>query len=197
VDLQIPAALGEAFHQGAKYRVTYARFADQELDRYSFRRLDAEAQQRFALFGAQRRLTLHGWVSTTETDPGHDVPIHLQRTLGGKGSLRSVHEEIIGSDGTRATLRGFKDYRFRDRHLLLLQAEYRVPLWGPVDASVFADAGKVTRRRKDLSLSDLKRNYGFGISMMRGPSTIVRVDLGLGSGEGARVLFSIGSDLVR
>jgi hypothetical protein len=196
IDIQIPAAIGQALYQGAKYRIAYAIFSDQELDRFSFRRLDLEAQQRFGLFGPHRRLTLHGWVSITDTDAGQEVPFYLLPTLGGKWNLQSVHEDLIGSDGTQATLRGFRNFRFRDRNLLLLQAEYRIPLWGPVDATLFADAGKVTTRRADLDLADLRHNFGFSLSVMRGPSTAARVDVGLGGEEGAQLFFTIRRELV-
>lgn len=196
IDIQVPAAVGEALYQGARYRIAYAVFSDQELDRFSFRRLDVEAQQRFALFGPHRRLTLHGWVSMTDTDAGQDVPFYLQHTLGGKWNLRSVHEDLIGSDGTQATLRGFRNFRFRDRNLLLLQAEYRIPVWGPIDATVFADAGKVTSRRADLDLADLQHNFGLSLSLMRGPLTAARVDVGLGGEEGIQLFFTIRRDAV-
>jgi len=196
IDIQVPAALGEALYQGAKYRIAYSIFSDPELDRFSFRRLDLEAQQRFALFGPLRRLTLHGLVSITSTDAGQEVPFYLQPTLGGKWNLQSVHEDLIGSDGTQATLRGFRNFRFRDRNLLLLQAEYRIPLWGPVDASVFADAGKVTNRRADLGLADLRHNFGFSLSVMRGPATAARVDVGLGGEEGFQVFFTVHREIV-
>jgi len=191
LDVEVPAAAGEAPHQGAKYRIAYARYSDRELDRYSFSRLDLEAQQRFALFGPLRRLTLHGWLSTTDTDADNDVPFYLQQTLGGKWNLLGVEEELIGTDGTQATLRGFRNFRFRDRHLLLLQAEYRFPIWGPVDATVFAEAGKVAARRADLDLTGLKRSAGFSVSMMRGPATAMRVDIGFGGGEGVQAFFTI------
>ncbi|MGQ0647085.1 MAG: hypothetical protein ACT4P7_05910 [Gemmatimonadaceae bacterium] len=192
IDLDVPAALGEALHQGTQYRMAYAIFSDRESERFSFRRLEIEARQRFALFGPYRRLTLHGLVSTIDADVGHDVPFYLQPTLGAKGYLRSVHDDLLGSDGTRATLRSFRDYRFRDRHLLLLQAEYRIPIWGLVDATAFADAGKVTSRRGDLGLGGLKRSYGVSLSIMRRTSTAARVDVAVGGGEGARVLLSFG-----
>lgn len=195
LDATIPAGLGEALFQGAKYRWTYASFVDQELDRFSFQRYEVEAQHRFALFGTLRRLTLHGWLSTTQTSAGNEVPFYFQRTLGGHSHLRSPYEELIGSDGSRGTLRGFSDYRFRDRNLVLLQAEYRVPIWGPVDATVFADAGKVTSRRADLDLNDLKRNYGLSLSVMRGPSTALRFEAGFGGGEGAHFHFTFGKDI--
>jgi hypothetical protein len=192
IDVDVPPARGEALHQGAQYRLAYDVFSDRASDRFSFRRVEIEARQQFALFGAYRRLTLHGLVSTSETDAGHDVPFYLQPTLGGKGYLRGVHDELLGADGTRATLRSFRDYRFRDRHLLLLQAEYRVPLWGLVDATAFADAGKVASRRADLDLADLKRSYGVSLSIMHRTSTAARVDVAMGGGEGARVLLTVG-----
>ena len=190
LDLRIPAGLGEALYQGARYRIAYTIYSDREIDRFSFRRIELEAQQRFALLVPLSRLTLHGWPSLTDADAGHTVPFYLQHTLGGKWNLRSVHEDLIGSDGTQATLRGFRNFQFRDRNVLLLQAEYRIPVWGPLDATVFADAGKVTPRREDLDLSALKHNVGFSLSVMRGPATAARVDFGVGK-EGMRVFLTL------
>lgn len=196
LDVEIPSAAGEGLHQGARYRIAYALYSDRELDQYSFRRLDLEAQQRFALFGPLRRLTLHGWVSLTQTDDGNAVPFYLESTLGGKWNLQGVHETLLGSDGTEATLRGFRNFRFRDRYLLLLQAEYRIPMWGPVDATLFAEAGKVTDRRRDLDLADLKRSAGFSLSLMRGPATAARVDVGFGGGEGVHVFLTLHREVI-
>jgi outer membrane protein assembly factor BamA len=191
VDVHLPAGVGDAFYQGTKSRVTYAFFDDQELELFNFRRLDIEAQQVFAGIGAHHRLTLSGWMSTSMMDAGQDVPFFLQHTLGGKFAFRSVHEDRLGSDGTQATLRGYRDLRFRDRHLLLYQAEYRLPVWGPIDATLFAEAGKVTRGR-DIGFGDLRRDFGFSLSVMKGWATAARVDVGFGSGEGTRVFLSLG-----
>lgn len=191
-DLHLPAAPGDAFYQGTKGQVTYAMFDDQELELFNFRRLDVEAQQVVAGIGAHHRLTLSGWMSTTMTDAGQDVPFYLQRTLGGKSEVRSVHEDRLGSDGTDATLRGYRNLRFRDRHLVLLQAEYRLPVWGPIDATLFADAGKVTGTRDELDLNDLRRDFGFSVSVMKGWATAARIDVGFGSGEGTRVFVTLG-----
>jgi len=193
VDINLPASPGDAFYQGTRSRVTYAIYDHQDdVEVFNFKRLDLEAQQTLAGFGAHHRLTLSGWVSTSMTDDGQEVPYYLQRTLGGKSELRSVHEDRLGTDGTDATLRGYRDLRFRDRNLLLLQAEYRVPLWGPIDATVFADAGKVTPTRDDLDLSDLRRDFGFSLSVMKGWVTPARIDVGFGSGEGTRIYLSLG-----
>jgi hypothetical protein len=192
IDLHIPGGSGDAFYQGTKTRTTYAIYDDQTYETFNFRRVDLEAQQIFAGIGAHHRLTLSGWVSTSMTNAGQEIPFGLQPTLGGNSEIRSVNDDRLGSDGTDATLRGFRDLRFRDRNLALLQAEYRVPLWGPIDATLFADAGKVASVRSDLDLDDLRRDFGFSFSIMKGWDTWARVDVGFGSGEGTRVYLTFG-----
>ena len=192
IDVRIPGAVGDAFYQGTRARATYAVFDDRTLDQFTFSRLDVEAQQVFAGFGAYHRLTLSGWMSTTITDEGQTVPFYFQNTLGGRSEMRGLHEDRLGSDGTDATLRGFRSLRFRDRNLLLLQAEYRLPVWGLLEATVFGDAGKVAPTRSDLDLSDLRRDFGFSVSVMESWRTMARVDVAFGSGERAQVFFSVG-----
>ena len=192
LDIHIPGGAGDAFYQGTKTRATYAVYDEQATDQFNFTRVDLEAQQVFAGFGAQHRLTLSGWASSLTPESGSEVPFSLMPTLGGTSEIRSVHDDRLGSDGTQATLRGFRNLRFRDRNLLLLQAEYRVPLWKPVDATVFADAGKVASVRSDLDLNNLRRDFGFSVSMMKGWDTAARIDVAFGSGEGARVYLTIG-----
>jgi outer membrane translocation and assembly module TamA len=177
---------------GGDYRVTYDDFEDGRGGLSSFRRLTAEAQQRIPGFSDQQRLTVHGLVSTTYTDAGNAVPFYMQETLGGAGAVRGVNDEIIGSDGSKGTLRGFPDLRFRGPHLLLLQAEYRFGIWGPIDGTAFMDAGKVTTSRSDLTLRRLKHDVGFSVSLMTGDATAVRVETGFGGNEGMHVFFSVG-----
>jgi outer membrane translocation and assembly module TamA len=106
-------------------------------------------------------------------------------------NLRSVRETLIGSDGTAATLRGYPNLRFRGDHLLLLQAEYRFGVWGPVDATIFVDAGKAVDDRSQLNLSALNKDAGFSVSFMHAAATIARADVGFGS-EGPRIFISLG-----
>jgi outer membrane protein assembly factor BamA len=172
--------------------VLYSFFQDQGSGQYSFRRLVVEAQQRIPGVRDDQRLTLHGFVSTTDADEGKVVPFYLQETLGGAGSVRGFHDEIIGSDGSKATLRGFQDLRFRGPHAILLQAEYRFGIWGPLDGTVFADAGKTTSARRDLNLTHLKRDFGFSLSLMTGDATALRLETGFGGREGTHVFLSVG-----
>jgi hypothetical protein len=192
VNVDYPYDLNARGFTGGDYRLAFSYFRDAEQERYSFRRLTGEVQQRIQGFRENQRLTLHGLVTTTYTADGNSVPFYLQETLGGAGAVRGFNDEIIGTDGSKATLRGFDDLRFRGPHSLLLQAEYRWGVWGPVDATAFIDAGKVTTRRSDLDFTHLKHNYGFSLSVMTGDATALRTDVGFGGGEGAHIFFSIG-----
>jgi hypothetical protein len=177
---------------GVDVQVAYSRYQDHDVGRYAFGRINVESQQRLRGFGSSHKLTLHQWWSASGTDPDAVVPFYLQHTLGGAGAVRPVGEEILGSDSTKATLRGFQDLRFRGPHLLLLQAEYRFKVKGPVDATLFADAGTVAARRGDLTLRRMKADVGLSVSFMTIDATALRLDIGTGGGEGTRVFFSVG-----
>ena len=192
VNASYPFDLNARGWTGGDYRLAFSYFRDTRQGRYSFRRLTGEVQQRIAGLRADQRLTLHALMTTTYTAAGSAVPFYLQETLGGAGSVRGFNDEIIGTDGSKATLRGFDDLRFRGPHSLLLQAEYRWGVWGPIDATAFVDAGKVTIERGDLNLTNLKHDYGFSVSGMTGDATAIRIDVGFGGGEGAHLFFSIG-----
>ncbi|MEO8256189.1 MAG: hypothetical protein ABI868_02480 [Acidobacteriota bacterium] len=177
---------------GVDVQLAYSQYQDHQDGHYGFGRWNLESQQRIPAFRPSHLLTLHEWFSTTNTGAGHVVPFYLQHTLGGAGAVRPFNEEILGSDSTKATLRGFQDLRFRGPHLLLLQAEYRFKIKGPVDATVFADGGSIGAVRSDLSLSEMKGNAGFSLSFMTIDATALRLDVGFGGGEGAHVFFSVG-----
>jgi outer membrane translocation and assembly module TamA len=108
-------------------------------------------------------------------------------TLGGN-SLGAFRPNTLGTDGTRATLRGYQNYRFRDRDMLLMQAEYRIPLRKAVDATVFYDAGQVGGRAGAL-FKDFKQGTGFSLNYMRKGVALARLDVGYGSGEGIHTFW--------
>lgn len=190
--LQFPDDLNQLARFGADVRASYTMFREQSGDAFGFGRATFEAQQRLSGLRESDKLTLHQLYSSAEAASGSQVPFYLQQTLGGAGDVRSFNDQILGSDATKATLRGFRDLRFRGTHLLLLQAEYRLKIRGPVDATVFVDAGTVSARRADLGLSRLRHNYGVSVSVMTIDATAVRVDVGFDGKEGTHVFFSIG-----
>ena len=69
---------------------------------------------------------MRAWLAASDTDAGQAVPFYLEPSLGGHNSLR-----------------GYDDYRFHDRDLLLVNVETRVALMTHVDAALFLDAGNV------------------------------------------------------
>ena len=71
--------------------------------------------------------------------------------------------------GGANALRGYSNYRFHDRHLLLASAESRWPIFAHLDAAVFVDAGTVAARVGDLGLD--KTVYGFGVRLHTHRST--------------------------
>jgi outer membrane translocation and assembly module TamA len=87
-------------------------------------------------------------------------------------------------------LRGFSSWRFRDRHSLLLQAEWRIMANRFFDTAVFYDTGKVAPRSSDLDFHGLKHDYGFGARFHTPFSTALRVDVAR-SDEGTRLVFGM------
>jgi surface antigen Omp85-like protein len=184
-----PDAQESDAYRGA-YQVAWEAARESDLGQYSFHRWETEVQQRIPGFRPGQRLTLHGMIAVTEQDA--DVPFYMLYTLGGSGGLKAFRPDTIGSDGTRATLRSFRNYRFRDRDLLLMQAEYRIPLMDAVHATVFVDTGQVAPRASDL-FKDLRTGTGFSLSYMRKGRALVRMDVGYGGGEGVQLFWSFGA----
>jgi outer membrane protein assembly factor BamA len=137
-------------------------------DTFSFRRLDADFRQYIPLLKEQWVLVFRGLAQITSADNGQVIPYYLLPSLGGA-----------------QTLRGYSDFRFQDKHLLLLGAEYR---WLPsriIDMAIFVDAGKVASERRDLDLDGLKTTYGIGIRFHGPTFTPLRLDIARGD-EGIR-----------
>lgn len=153
---------------GGFYEARLTCFGDRESGRYSFRRYLIDLRQFFPARPTGGVIALRGLASFTDTRPGRQAPYYLLATAGG------------GND-----LRGFRQYRFRDRHALILNAEYRHPVLRYVDVVGFADAGRVSSRRGELGLSGLEGSAGFGSRVKYRGRMLVGIDFGF-SREGFR-----------
>jgi len=169
------------------YQVAMEAVRDYDDGRHHFHRWETELQQQIPGLKPGQRLTLHGLFASTNTEA--DVPFYMLYTLGGSGGLKSFRPDLLGTDGSRATLRGFRNYRFRDRDLVLMQAEYRVPLHPNVHSTVFVDSGQVAPRTSEL-FKNLRTTSGFSLSYVRKGRTIGRMDVGFGGGEGVQIFWS-------
>lgn len=154
--------------RGGFYAIGLDEFRDSD-DSFTFRVVEADLRQYIPLLKEQWVLAFRALVQTTDVDSGQVVPYYLLPSLGG------AH-----------TLRGYGDFRFQDKHLLLLSAEYR---WLPsrvVDMAIFVDSGKVTAERRELDLDGLKTTYGIGIRFHGPTFTPLRADLARGD-DGIRL----------
>lgn len=161
--------------KGGRYALTLQQYDDRDTGRYDFQRVEADLQQYISLYRERRVLALHALVSVSDAQEGGEVPFYFQRTLGGPDDLR-----------------GFRRFRFRDRNLLLLQAEYRWEIFTAVDGAIFYDAGKVASRWGDLRLEDLESNYGIGFRFGTSNGIFLRIEGAFGSAGGSHYVFRFG-----
>ena len=126
-------------------------------------------------------LSLIGRMDATYAGAHSQSPFFLDPTLGGL--------DFWGND----TLRGFGDYRFRAPNRILLQAEYRHPIWGFLGLLAFYDVGKVAGQPAGLSLTQLRHDIGAGATVTVGNHEIARLYIAFGTGEPTQVHPRFGS----
>ena len=160
--------------KGGYYRFDLSRYHD-PTGAFSFNRMDVDLRQYASVLAERRVFAVRLFASTSTASAGARVPFFLRPALGGHDSLR-----------------GFRDYRFRGPHALFTQAEYRWEIWSGLDAALFYDAGKVTRRRSDLDFANLEDAYGFGFRFHNDEGGILRIDAGFGSRDGRHLYIVFG-----
>lgn len=153
-------------YRGGLYAVRWTDWNDREADVFSFTELDVEVQQYIPFLMNKRVFALRARTIITDTDGDREVPFYLMPTLGGTRDLR-----------------GYNYSRFRDRNMILLNAEYRAEIWMAMDLALFVDAGKVVADKKNINFKNLSTNYGFGLRVKTALSTFLRADFAFG-GEG-------------
>jgi outer membrane protein assembly factor BamA len=89
---------------------------------------------------------------------------------------------LMSQMGGLYTMRGYFEGRFRDKNLLVFQAEYRMPLFWRLGIVGFAGFGNVAEKFKQLDLSRLKSAYGFGLRYLfsKKENIYLRMDIGFG-----------------
>ena len=156
--------------RGGVYRGAWTRFWDRGDGTLSFQRFEAEAAHFHTMPRARMTIAARGWLVASDTAEGHVVPFYLMPAVGGN-----------------TTLRGFSNFRFHDRHISTANVELRIALLDHLDAVVFADAGNVAARMRDLDFA--KRSYGGGLRLHSTTATFARLDVAHGL-EGWRVTLN-------
>jgi hypothetical protein len=97
--------------------------------------------------------SVRSYLVTSSALSGNIIPFYILSTVGGQ-DIES-----------RISLRGFDNYRFRDPDATFLQAEYSVPVYGPLALLLFYDAGNAGSSLGDFSLAHLRQDTGVGIDV--------------------------------
>ena len=161
--------------RGGRYRVQFDDFNEREIGFYSFKSVESEVLQLIPILRANWVVALRGLATITDFDDTSAVPYFLLPSLGG------------GS-----TLRGYDDFRFRDRNRLLMNAELR---WTParfIDMAVFYDAGKVAARHQDLDFDNLNKSYGIGVRLIGVQGYVFRLEAAHSRENNIRLIFTAG-----
>jgi outer membrane protein assembly factor BamA len=160
---------------GARYTARVSSFKDLDLSLHDFTQYDFDVQQYIPFFNQRRVIALRARTTLTRTADSEAIPFYMLPTIGGSDDVR-----------------GFEDFRFRDRNAVALNAEYRWEAFSGMDVALFADAGQVAARVSDMSLRDMKTAAGFGFRFNTAKKVFYRVDVGF-SREGTRIYMKFGN----
>ena len=113
-------------------------------------------------------IAVRGKLELTDANSDQQVPFFLMPTVGGSEDLR-----------------GYREFRFRDKDSLVFNLEYRWEAFSGLDLALFGDAGNVFPKAGDIKLDKLKTSYGFGFRFNTERSVFWRIDVGF-SPDGVR-----------
>ena len=148
-------------HKGGMFGLVWGHFNDRGSDRFRFQRVSVETRQYVPLWSNYRTFAVRFLTSFDRPSSGSEVPFFLMESLGGINSIR-----------------GFPEYRFRDRNLLLMSAEYRWDAAEFLEMVLFYDTGKVFSRPGDFDLTGLEKGFGGGLRIKNGRTVFLRLELG-------------------
>lgn len=168
---------------GAIRRLRAAWFESTDRDELSFWTYRAEVQEFIPLWYSQRALALRGLVGWI--DPNGGVSIPFQRLM---------------TNDDPDLLRGYQDFRWRDRGLLVATAEYRFPWWtlaetegGGLDMYLLSDVGQVFGTATDIAMSNMTASLGVGLRLVGRSGFLTRAEVAF-SHEGG--VFRLRADQV-
>lgn len=119
--------------------------------------------QRFFAVSRDRRkvIAVRGMAETNQEKGGSHIPFFNMPAIG-----------------TWSTLRGFEDYRFRDKSALSFGLEYRYRIWRALDWGLFVDRGQVAPEPGDFAWNRFHTGYGARLIMLPTPKFPITADFG-------------------
>jgi len=122
--------------------------------------------------------------------PGRIFAARLSAEMNTDAGERQTPFFAMADLGGAEDLRSYDTGRFRDRDAIVLNLEYRYPVWdaivnmkGGMDAVVFADLGRVYPDLFKDTASDLRTIYGFGLRARTTDGFLGRAEMAFGEEE--------------
>ncbi len=163
--------------KGGIYSASYYRYQSLGSGSFSFNQFELDARRFISLKRPRMVLALHGGLIAQQTGGDNTIPFYRLATLD-----------------VNSPLRGFTTGRFHDKNLVVLNAEYRFPVWSSIDGVLFFDTGRVFHSFSDFTLNDFKYGGGGGLRIRAMGLMLFRFDLAYG-GEGVQALVGISKSL--
>jgi len=162
---------------GGRRRLSFRTFQSLNVSKFSYNEYKIDVRQYIGLTIPDHVLMLRGAFTAQHAIGDGKIPFWELATL----------------DYT-TPVRGFSRGRFRDRDLLVANAEYRFPLWDMLRGVIFFDTGRVYDSMGSLTLSDLKYSVGGGAHIKIKDLGRFRFEAAYG-GEGAVIMFGTSKPL--
>ncbi len=146
--------------------------------------------------------TFNGFLGSDHkyTDISLDVrqflPVFSSHVLAFQAKITTQNGEVpfnsLAHFGGEFNMRGYYSGRFRDKNMMVFQAEYRRPLFWRISAAGFVGLGTVAEKFRNLDLGNMKFSYGAGlrIQLDKKENIQLRIDFGIGE-DGTGFYFSI------
>ncbi len=150
---------------GSYWRLTATWFNRDWGSDYGFNRYNLDVRDYLALSVSQV-IAFHAYINVISGNP----PFQKMSLLGGR----------IGGCNL---MRGYYEGRFRDKHLMAFQMEYRVmPLWWKIGLVAFVAAGDVSDRLERFVVKEFKYSAGAGLRFRvnRRDKLNIRLDVAYG-----------------
>ncbi|PHN02958.1 BamA/TamA family outer membrane protein [Flavilitoribacter nigricans] len=96
--------------------------------------------------------------------------------------------------GGAKKLRGYYEGRFRDKQLLILQGEWRFPIWKRFKGTIVGGAGMVADKLANFNLDNLRPAYGAGLRYLalKAQQIHIRLDFAWGQNDNSGFYLTIG-----
>lgn len=114
-------------------------------------------------------------------------PIKSSHVFAVQGYMNVINGEppfyMLSLFGGQNFMRGYYEGRYRDKDMLAVQTEYRLPLWKRIGAAGFAGVGEVAPEIGSFAWKNLKTSAGFGLRYLLVPAEKINLRLDFGWGK--------------